>query len=69
VFVALLDADVGRMNAVEVVALELETELAHYPFGAKVLACAQAEELVPRGTKSLAWLGAGSLLPTHVRPT
>lgn len=50
------------MDLVEVVAAELEPELARYTFGLKVSACAQAEARVPRGTRSLVWLGPGGLV-------
>jgi hypothetical protein len=50
------------MDGVEVVELELEPSLARYPFGAKVVACAQAEARVGRDTNSLVWLGAGCLV-------
>jgi hypothetical protein len=53
---------IRRLEGVESVALELESELASYPFGARVMACAQAEALVPRGSSSLVWLGPGCLV-------
>lgn len=53
---------IEQMEGVEVVGLEPEPELARYPFGAKVSACAQAEVRMPLGTKSLVWLGAGCLI-------
>jgi hypothetical protein len=59
---ALLHGNVGRTNKAEAIELEIEPELARYPFGAKVTACAQAEALVPRGTESLVWLGSGCLV-------
>ena len=55
-------SDIGRMAAVDVVALEAEPELARYPFGTKVAACAQAEACVPRDTSSLVWLGPGCMV-------
>lgn len=55
-------AEAGRMDSVEVAALEMVPDLARYPFGAKVTACAQAEARVPRGTRSLVWLGPGCLV-------
>jgi hypothetical protein len=59
---SLPSTDVGRMAGVDVVALEVEPELARCPFGAKVTACAQAEALMPRGTESLVWLGPGCMV-------
>jgi hypothetical protein len=58
----LCGSEVGRMDGVEVVELELEPSLARYPFGVKVVACAQAEARLPRGTRSLVWLGPGCLV-------
>ena len=59
---SLSGAAIGRMDGVKLAALEPEPELARYPFGLKVMACAQAEARVPSGTKSLVWLGAGCLV-------
>jgi len=53
---------IDQLPGVEKARLELEPVLAGYPFGAKVAACAQAEALVPRGTRSLVWLGSGCLV-------
>jgi len=59
---SLSGSGIGRLEGVEVASLELEPELARYPFGAKVSACAQAEARVTRGTRSLVWLGPGCLV-------
>lgn len=36
--------------------LEVPSLLSAYPFGEKVVACAQAEKLVPAGTRALVWM-------------
>ncbi len=59
---SLSGSGIGRLEGVEAVALEMESELARYPFGAKVAACAQAEVRVPGATQSLVWLGPGCLV-------
>ena len=55
-------AHVGQLSGVEVAELESEPDIVRYPFGAKVLACAQAEAQAPHGTRSLVWLGPGCLV-------
>ncbi len=59
---SLSGSGIGRLEGTEVAVLELESELARYPFGAKVSACAQAEARVPRGSNSLVWLGPGCMV-------
>jgi hypothetical protein len=53
---------IGHLSGVEAAELRSEPDILRYPFGAKVLACAQAEGLVPLGTESLVWLGSGCLV-------
>jgi hypothetical protein len=62
---ALRGTDVTGLGRTEVVELEIEPELARYPFGAKVSACGQAEKQTQRGTTALVWLGSGCLV---IRP-
>lgn len=41
---------------VQVLPLSVPSEIARYPFGDKVLACARAEAMAPSGVRSLIWL-------------
>jgi hypothetical protein len=42
--------------------LVVPAPVAAYPFGRKVAACAQAEQLVPDGTRSLVWIDSSCLI-------
>jgi hypothetical protein len=59
---SLSGAEIGRIEGIELVALECEPTFARYPFGAKVSACAQAEARVSHGPRSLVWFGSGCLV-------
>lgn len=50
---------------VDVLSLRMPDTVRHYYFADKVCACAQAEEMAPRGARSLVWIDPGCLI---VRP-
>jgi hypothetical protein len=54
--------DAPRIEGAEVVPLEVDAPLAGYPFGAKVAACARAEEVAEDRCGSLVWMSPQCLI-------
>ena len=49
-------------EGVQILPLEVPQSIAHYYYGAKVYACARAEELAPVGVGTLTWLSVENLI-------